>query len=147
MIRLMLMMLALVTSSLPSLADDVFAVLPEGQTAMALKQCSRGSPPIGEATWRPSEADILRLEAGLPASMKAAGHPDVAEALTSQPRQYVGIVRGGRKFVYASFLPSSARDMDWRNVALVVCDGGARLFGVEMDAETGAVTHYAANGF
>jgi len=130
------------------------AILPGSMARSLLGQCSRATPPLGESTWQPGEADILALEAALPAALRAqpprSGASDLARAPQGWRRQYVGIVRGGRRFVYGSFFPAdSARHGapdQWRRETLIVCDGGPAFFGVEYDVEGRRVTHLAYNG-
>ncbi|MET0361951.1 MAG: hypothetical protein ABW048_09405, partial [Sphingobium sp.] len=95
-------------------------------------------------------ADIVRLETALPAALHRsralAGDPAVA-GLAGWRRQYVGIVRKGRHYLYGNFFPAQAGGSgEWRLEPVVVCDGGARFFGVEMDVKTGKITHLAFNG-
>ncbi|MBB3951679.1 hypothetical protein [Aureimonas jatrophae] len=124
--------------------------------AELLGQCSRSAPADGEGTWRPTGADIDRLEAQLPtvlASSALAGQrmpelPTAAAVRVGWMRQYAGIVRNGRRYVYGSFFPARgfADDPRWRNEAVRICGGGPLVFGVEMDAETHAITHRSFNG-
>ena len=62
--------------------------------------------------------------------------------------QYLGIVRDGKKFVYASYHPIREEDeeigLDW-NEPVSICHGGPNYFGAEYDIETGEVTHLAFN--
>ena len=120
-------------------------------------QCSRSVPPAGEASWSPADADIRALEAALPAALTRLSDAERSE-LTNVPvgwfRQYVGIVRGGRRFIYGNFMPASEQaqmadrhDDSWQTRALIVCDGGPRFFGVEFDVDAGAFTHVDTNGF
>jgi len=135
-----------------------------------LRQCSRDSPAPGEASWKPAEADIVAFEAALPAALAASrvreieerlrarpeagtphpGDPDWATAPRGWRRQYVGIVRGGRRFIYGNFYPHRSEDdsqlPDWRTAAVLVCDGGPVFFGAEYDVETRRFTHLAFNG-
>jgi hypothetical protein len=129
-------------------------VLPGSMARSLLGQCSRATPSLGESTWQPGEADILALEAALPAALRAQPPRSDAAELARAPngwrRQYVGIVRGGRRFVYGSFFPADASrhgDPDqWRRETLIVCDGGPSFFGVEYDVQGRRVTHVAYNG-
>ena len=112
------------------------------------------SPANGEATWQPGAADIAALEAALPAALaaqKPTGAPDWSRAPQGWRRQYVGLVRGGRRFLYGNFYPRSAdeyrQDPDqWRREPVMVCDGGPAFFGVEYDVEAGRFTHFGFNG-
>ena len=133
-------------------ADAV--VLPETMARSLLGQCSRQSPEVGEATWQPAEADILALEAALPAALRAqpprAGGEDLARVPQGWRRQYVGIVRAGRRFVYGNFVPIDATSHGepdrWRREPIIVCDGGPAFFGVEYDVQGRGITHLAYNG-
>ncbi len=114
-------------------------ILPGSMARSLLGQCSRSTPPLGESAWQPGEAEILALEAALPAALRAqsprSGGADLARAPHGWRRQYVGIVRDGRRFVYGSFFPTdSSRHGDpdrWRREPMIVCDGGPAFFGVE----------------
>ena len=125
------------------------AVLPGHHAAKLLDQCSRDAPDLGEGTWQPGGADIRALEERLAPALIAEGakaDPDWSPAPRGWVRQYVGIVRGGRRLVYGSFFPSEAKvDRFWRK-PLLVCDGGPAFFGVEYDVAAARFTHIAFNG-
>lgn len=134
------------------------AILPGEQVPVMLRQCSREAPEAGEASWQPGEADIAALEAALPAALRDRPETrgdyspafDWSRAPEGWGRQYVGIVRGGRRFVYGNFHPRRLyRDdpiADWRTHPVIICDGGSVFFGVEYDVEAGRFTHLAFNG-
>jgi hypothetical protein len=143
------------------------AVLPGSAVGQMLHQCSRSAPAPGETTWQPSANDIASLEVALPAALAAsdlariearlradpnlgspnAGDPAWATAPQGWHRQYVGLVRGGRRFVYGNFFPrDDARPYDWRAQPVLICDGGPVFFGVEYDVEARRFTHIAFNG-
>jgi len=131
------------------------AVLPGTMVEQLLMQCSRAAPPAGEATWQPGAADIAALEAALPAALTAQrepGQPDWSRAPQGWLRQYVGIVRGGRRYIYGSFYPRSIADPaegrpdQWLAEPHMICDGGPAFFGVEYDVEAGRFTHMSFNG-
>ncbi|RZJ06153.1 MAG: hypothetical protein EON89_01155 [Brevundimonas sp.] len=125
-------------------------VLPESQIAAMLRQCSRASPLAGQAGWRPSAGDILELERRLPAAIAAA--PEARDMLEGRPpegwlRQYVGLVRDGRRYIYGNYSPARGGfGGDWRRTPMIVCDGGPDFFGVEYDVEGRRFTHLAFNG-
>ncbi len=81
-----------------------------------LRQCSRSVPASGESGWMPSDSDIARLEKKLPAALDLMrSDPYGRRMLQGAPkgwaRQYVGIVRGDKRFIYGNFAPSDiARD-------------------------------------
>ena len=127
------------------------AILPQQGATGLLDQCSRGTPEADEGTWTPSPADIAALERALPAALATQGRPELAGAPQGWNRQYVGIVRGGRRYIYGNFFPEDvtghSRDPDqWRREPVIVCDGGPSFFGVEYDVEARRFTHFGFNG-
>ena len=125
-----------------------------GQIPAMLRQCSRSTPAAGEGSWHPSPSHIAALETALPAALAAYGQhgADFARAPEGWYRQYVGIVRGGRRLIYGNFLPSWIVEYDaaggrWRREPVGVCDGGPGFFGAEYDVEAGRFTDFAFNGF
>lgn len=154
------LLLAACGAASPPLPPDA-AILPGTTVAQMLRQCSRQAPAPGEAAWLPSAEDVLALEAALPAALRPRpelremhypGDPDWARAPDGWRRQYVGIVRGGRRFIYGNFLPKRPEEgvefgaADWRSVPIPVCDGGPVFFGVEYDVDAGRFTQIAFNG-
>ena len=114
-----------------------------------LRQCSRAAPAAGEGNWRPGPAEIAALEAALPAALGAQGRPgpDWPRAPEGWLRQYVGILRGDRRFIYGNFVPASpGAEGRWRDQPVVICDGGPAFFGVEYDVQAHRFTHVAFNG-
>jgi hypothetical protein len=109
----------------------------------------------------PDADDIARLEAALPATVGGRAEirrshypsdPDWTRVPQGWQRQYVGIVRGGRRFIYGNFYPRrSDADIgfaapDWRTRPTSICDGGAVIFGAEYDVGTGRFTQIDFNG-
>lgn len=111
-------------------------ILPPSAVTAMLDQCSRSVPQAGEDSWQPAPADIERLEALLPSALAsspalAARSTDFSQLLTRWGRQYVGIVRDGRRFVYGNFFPVRGdRPPQVDAQPLIVCDGGPAFFGV-----------------
>jgi hypothetical protein len=144
----------------PPLPPDA-AILPESTVAEMLHQCSRQAPAPGEAAWTPASGDIARLEAALAGAIQARpeirrshfpGDPDWTRVPQGWRRQYVGIVRDGRRFIYGNFFPRSNMEaaideaLDWRSRPMAVCDGGAPFFGTEYDVQAGRFSQIAFNG-
>ena len=138
-------------ASLPAEA----VILPGDQIKALLGQCSRGTPEAGEASWQPGAGDIVALEEALPAALAASPgrrSGDWSRFPQGWRRQYVGIVRGGRRFVYGNFYPASVDEYAsdsgrWRREPVVVCDGGSVFFGAEYDVEARSFTQLDFNGF
>ena len=137
------------------------AILPGSDAPFLLNQCSRQTPSPGEATWTPGPGDISRLEAALAEAVRPreeirmSRHRDDldwAEVPLGWRRQYVGIVRGGRRFIYGNFYPRRhdeifPSDPPWPHSApSFVCDGGPVFFGAEYDVEAGTFTQIEFNG-
>lgn len=145
------LLLALLLPQAAPTSDD-FVIFAPGKAEELLRQCSRLTPKPGEGGWTPAAADVVRLEARLRGAFQVAALDAYAQkALEGAPkgwiRQYVGIVRGGKRFIYGNFLPAgdgfAAR---WREQPIDVCDGGPALFGAEYDVEMDAISHLAFNG-
>lgn len=73
---------------------------------------------------------------------------DLASIRRNYAVEIVGVVRSGRRFVYGNYYPLIMQDGIKHALpgATVVCDGGRRFFGVEIDASSGHLTHMAFNG-
>lgn len=147
-------LLALLLSQAVPPSGGVVIFAPQRGTEL-LRQCSRPTPKPGEGGWTPSVADVARLEAKLPSAFQAAaldarGHGKLvlAGAPRGWIRQYVGIVRGGKRFLYGNFAPASVEQdkPERRERPIVVCDGGPSFFGAEYDVEMDAISHLAFNG-
>lgn len=129
-----------------------------GQAARPLfKPCSREAPARVGGYWTPSAADIRQLEADAPGFLKTR-KPPVPGLMTGDYRQYAGFLRDGRRFIYVSGIPaddilvlaaarpSRAERRRWQYEAVVICDGGPQIYGMEYDLETRQFSHLAFNG-
>jgi hypothetical protein len=119
------------------------------------------SPPRSRGVWRPTTSDIARLEKALPDFMRRQKHlPADYHPLHEYFRQYVGIVRDGKKtiginFAHFSFLKAmvnldlqlhKGKAEDWRQRPIVVDDGGAAFFHLQFDPATGLFSALLFNG-
>lgn len=91
------------------------------------------------------------METALPAALAAtpaARGEDFSNLAGRWRGQYVGLVRGGRRFLYGNFFPVDERNemAGWRERPMIVCDGGPPFFGAEYDVEAGRISHLAFNG-
>jgi hypothetical protein len=139
------------------------AVVLNGKLAtQLLHQCSRQAPRAGESTWQPGAAEIVQLETALPKALKSAQarkdfywtriNPhyfqiglEWSKAPEGWRRQYVGLLRGGRRFVYGNFFRSDLGENLWRTQPVIACDGGPSFFGAEYDVEAQQFTHIDFN--
>jgi hypothetical protein len=139
--------------------------LPEGATIFSgpsaesiFEQCSRRSPERGEGAWQPAPDHVRRFESRLAAELPRRIDglrdlwPAARERLQGFPsgyrREYVGIVRSGRRYLYGNFVPLDALepfDSAVEEGPASVCDGGPVFFGAEYDAASDAVTHLDFN--
>ena len=103
---------------------------------------------MGEAIWQPHQAHIANFETVVFQYLQndpAAKHLDIVAVERDYYRQYGGIVREGRRYLYASFFPSDnfVNDADFKRKFYWFCDAGFEHFGVELDIDRNAVTHLA----
>lgn len=131
----------------PAMPEGV-SILDGSRMPVLLRQCSRTTPNAGEGTWQPNVADIIGLEAALPAALAGTAHAaELARAPQGWERQYGGIVRGGRRFIYGNFAPAgTGPDHASPDMVQAVCDGGPVYFGVEYDVDARRFSHLAFNG-
>jgi hypothetical protein len=140
---------ALLSCSSASLPEGV-SILPGSAVGAMLNQCSRQAPAAGEGGWQPVASDILQLESRLQAALreqKTWEPVDWSNAPQAWNRQYVGLVREGRRYIYGNFLPRDQQALILDSAAdpIIVCDGGAANFGVEYDVEARRFTHFGLN--
>jgi hypothetical protein len=108
-----------------------------------LRTCSRPSPDRegALAQWIPTPEQIRTLESALPELSTRV------EAPASYQRQYVGIVRDGRRLVYVNAWPARVdASLDPSREAMRACDGGDMFWGVVWDPELRAFSEFEANG-
>lgn len=122
------------------------------------------------ALWQPGPAEIARLEKSFPAFMAGLKTPSDYQPLHEYYRQYLGIIRDGKKTIcvnlfHHSFVQDSlerphlnpkiqkivqeggrAEDF-WKHEPIVVMDGGAYYFTVHFDEETGTFLWVSFNGY
>lgn len=102
--------------------------------------------------WSPTEADVLKIENGLPAYLqenKSAFYmtdEPIWEQLDEYNSQYVGILLDGRKVIYASYLCKSGVYTEWKENFIFVADGGKCYFQFKFDTSTGEFYDLLVNG-
>ena len=107
--------------SAPSTAAPRFAVLAASAAAL---MANRG-------TWQPAKADIDLLEASLDqvANLRAENLPRHTRLAIDHPeryfRQYVAIVRKGKRLIYINAFCNQFLVSYWRQQLVVVFDGGS----------------------
>jgi hypothetical protein len=99
-------------------------------------------------SWTPSKAEVLKLEEGIESYLKKAAakkSPKLWSKLAPYKRQYVGLMRNNRRVIFANFF-CNAFDVDWKNTAVAVLDGGDCFFTVVYDVERGSFDQLQING-
>ena len=127
--------------------DDHSVILSGSDCQKVFDQMSRRAPKVQEGVRTPTAEQVKALWKALPAFV--AGPPKLLRnPLDGFYRQYVGFVRGGRRFIYlnAFFRRSLPLDRYWREHPVVFGDGGSRYFGVEYDVEKGQLLNFESNG-
>ncbi len=123
-----------------------------------LPACSRQAAGPVDGGWEVEDKDVIALEMALaqvlPALAERDGYtrgtenPDPLTFRANDPRwqrEIFGITRGGRRILYANFVPADIMP-DQRHLPTNVCDGGPAFFGVELDMASGRISHIAFNG-
>ena len=122
---------------------------------LARQKWARLAPPPA-TFWTPALADVVKLEAELPAYLRgrtarrtaAASGPQTNPLWKRAPgykRQYVGVRRKGRAVIYANFF-CEAPKYDWHREPVDVDDGGDCYFQVEYDVAAARFDNLAVNG-
>jgi len=128
---------------------DRFVVLPSSQATVMAKQCSRAAPNV-EGGWDVPADVIAVLEKNLhKISDQSTTECCLVNSKIENPdlyyRQYVGVVVGGKRYVYINALKDTMGD-DWRAEPMSPCDGGDYFWGALFDPITGEFSMLAING-
>jgi hypothetical protein len=98
--------------------------------------------------WTPSVTDLERLEGSLNKHLNSFGS-DLGARLLGYTRQYAGVVKGGRKLIFVNGFHQAFSDkmgVDLSKKAVVLCDGGRMVYGLEYDVETQVIQNFVFNG-
>jgi len=99
-------------------------------------------------SWTPDRADVLKLEKRIESFVKKAAakrSPNLWTKLATYKRQYIGIMRNGRKVIFANFF-CEAFSINWKAVPVAVEDGGDCFFNVLYDPASAAFSDFRING-
>lgn len=148
-IRQSLLALACVAALAGCAGDNArSAVLGPDQAELVEEQCSRPNPPRYDSTWQPSKQDIKQLEQDLPALnalAPAGGDLHVGDA-ASYDRQYFGILVHGKRLIYINAFLEPMANKEWKQYAIVICDGGTGAWGALYDPASRSFSDFAYNG-
>jgi hypothetical protein len=103
---------------------------------------------VEKETWTPGKNEIIKLEAKIKSYLKKAAaksSPNLWSKLATYKRQYMGIVRNGRKVIFSNFFCQSF-DIDWKTTPVAVDDGGDCFFTVLYDPGSAVFSDLRVNG-
>jgi len=130
-------------------AEASYTILPVSEGPSLMKQCSRPAPTDVTGFWQPSQAQVQSIEKRLPAFLAKGGYNI---KLSESRRQYIGIISRGKKLIYLNAFPAAiGAEMDpgtnWKRDAVIICDGGDSIWGVEFDPADNSFHDLEFNGF
>lgn len=115
-----------------------------------LRTCGRSVPTSMTGYWAPDAQTLADLETRLPGMLDGEVPFDERPRMDRIPiiRQYVGLVRLGRRVIYVNGWPDQGLpdSRNWTRSVMVTCGGGRLVFGVLYDPETRTFSHFAGNG-
>lgn len=98
----------------------------------------------------PSEADVRRFEAALPAALptatNASGERVTAVELEGYVRQYTGVEGDGARHLAVAGICDPEGNPDWTEGWIVVSDGGSCFWDATMDLATGDILRLYFHG-
>lgn len=116
-----------------------------------LQPCADTKPAPADSFWTVDSGTVSAIEAGLAAfiardTWMRPGHGPT-EPLEKYRGQYVGIFRGERRLVYASFVPAAAviADTAFMHRPYLMCDGGSWFFRFDYDPSAKTFDHMERN--
>jgi hypothetical protein len=112
-----------------------------------LKQCSRPTPQNIEGFWVPTEQNIARLEQLLVPFLTSISGGKSALPLEHYHRQYVGFIKGGKRYIYGNFYGQSEAGRNESVEPVIVCDGGADFWGIVYSLDSNTFSNFYRNGF
>jgi hypothetical protein len=128
-----------------AVANDSFILAPARGPEM-MRQCSRPAPTQIEGFWAPDQKEISILETRLGALLGTAAGFEYLP-LSQSHRQYVGFVRGGKRYIYGNFYPAfEGSGIDEGKEPVIICDGGRRVWGFVYSLESGQLLELEFNG-
>jgi hypothetical protein len=99
-------------------------------------------------SWTPGKDDVLKLEEKIESYLKKAAakmSPNLWTKLADYKRQYIGIMRNGRRVIFANFF-CDAFQADWKSSLVAVEDGGDCFFNILYNPGSAAFSDLRING-
>lgn len=110
--------------------------------------CSRKGPQNVTAYWELDQSEVARIDRALMRHIVRSGlKAHLRLAADGYVRQYLGLVREGRRFVYINAIGARAGgDLAKAHSEFARwCDGGSLFWGIEYDLRTKSFLNFAAN--
>jgi hypothetical protein len=120
--------------------------------------CSRDFPSDLSGWWQPSTDDVMRADRHLAEALHAhtavLSPQDRDRAPQRYYRQYMGMVRGGRRVMYVNAIGVATLagsgeevpiDEKWRRSTISICDGGLMSFGAVFDLQSDRFDAFSFN--
>jgi hypothetical protein len=127
-----------------------YVFLPESEAKNLARNFPKSGPDKIDGGWRPSESQIQALEANLRHISElrdgSAPNGERIEHPDTYFRQYLGVVRAGRKLIYVNALCDVADIPYWRDHIAIVADGGKCFWQSWYDPSTGKFLDINING-
>ena len=116
--------------------------------ANGFSNCSRPTP-TSAGFWEVSATEVARIDKSLFRHLRASGLArNLPYPLAEYVRQYLGLLREGKRIVYINALHVKGKRLVVDLVGsefLRLCDGGAEAWGIEYDTETQAFADFRTN--
>jgi len=145
------LLLVLLTDLSVSVAQErgVFVLAPTRTATELLAPCSRLGPQSVDGYWTPSTQEVTEPESLLESFLRTDPTGKSVLPLDQYHRQYIGFMRGGKRFIYGNFYPAPTQitsRYDESTQPVLVCDGGRRFWGIVFSVESKTFVDLAFNG-
>lgn len=121
-------------------------VLPVNEGTALLQQCSRSTPSNVEVFWVVQQPQINELEKRLELFLRSSTGGTSALPIKRFHRQYVGFIKGGKRYIYGNFYPAGKISLGEENTPVIICDGGRSFWGIVFAVESKTFRDLQFNG-
>jgi len=127
-----------------------FALLRETEASLLRQMYPKSGPNRFEGGWQPTSSQIEALETNLPhiSELHNGGNPK-GQGITHPEtyyRQYLPVVRAGKKLIYVNAICDAKYIPDWRTHFAAVMDGGPCFWQAWYDPSNGTFAELTVNG-
>jgi hypothetical protein len=143
---LLLLLIGLVYATTCGARDRQIFVLTPTAGPNLLGQCSRPEPQNDGGFWAPTSAQIADLESHLRAFLASTPKAATLFDLDRYHRQYLGFLRGGKRFIYGNFYSHYYDPKREATQPVLVCDGGRGFWGIVYSVDSSTFSDFFVNG-